>query len=63
MDDPYETLAAELEAGKHAAEAVVRHMVRMGAARGTMPVEMAGKRYLVCVEEAMVVRPETPCKN
>lgn len=63
MVDPYVMLNAEHKAGKHAAEAVVRHMNRMGASRGTIPVELDGKRYLVCVEEAMVVRVKPISNN
>lgn len=63
MSDDYETMASELEAGKHAEMALVRHMLRIGASRGTIPVELDGKPYLVCVEEATVPRVGPSCNN
>lgn len=52
--DPYEVLGKELTTGQIHAEGLVRHLQRMGAACGTMPVEIDGEHYLVVVEKPNV---------
>ena len=55
--DPYEVLEKEMAIGKTHAEGLVRHLMRMGAGRGTLPVEIDGRKFLVCVEEPTAAGP------
>lgn len=62
--DPYEDLNRELATGQRLATELVHHLKRMGnAAAGTIPVEVDGRRYLVCVEEATEVRAKPASRN